>query len=107
MFVSMSMSFPIIKATGFRKEETSGFLVEGRTTWNAPRTAHVRELWAELEFLGATLSSAEPLSFDQKLLFTENMLKQCHCDYSVIYLPNEEPVDGRCPVGSCWLDILQ
>jgi hypothetical protein len=35
------------------------------------------------------------------------MLKQCHCDYSVIYLPNEEPVDGRCPVGSCWLDILQ
>lgn len=61
----------------------------------------------ELEFLGAALSSAEPLSFNQKLLFAESILTQCHRDYDVIYLPNEEPVDGRCPFELCRADILQ
>ncbi|KAB8067815.1 hypothetical protein BDV29DRAFT_199846 [Aspergillus leporis] len=60
----------------------------------------------ELGCLAATLSSTKPLSFDQKLLFAEQLLTQCRRDYDVIYLPNEAPADdGRCPVGDCREDI--
>ena len=47
----------------------------------------------ELECLAATLSSTEPLSFDEILLFAGQLLTQCCCDYDFIYLPNEAPAD--------------
>lgn len=60
----------------------------------------------ELGCIAETLSSAEPLSFDEKLLFAKNLLTQCRRDYDVIYLPNEAPTDdGRCPVDGCWADV--
>jgi hypothetical protein len=60
----------------------------------------------ELGCLAATLTSTKPLSFDQRLLFAEQLLTQCRRDYDVIYLPNEAPADdGRCPVGDCREDI--
>lgn len=48
----------------------------------------------ELERLAATLSSTEPLSFDERLLFAGQLLTQCRCDYDVIY-QNEDQGAGR------------
>ncbi|ODM19363.1 hypothetical protein SI65_05981 [Aspergillus cristatus] len=47
----------------------------------------------ELGCIAEMLSSAEPLSFDEKLLFAKHLLTQCHCDYDVTFLPNEAPTD--------------
>lgn len=55
----------------------------------------------ELPCIAATMSSTEPLSFDERLLFAKRLLTQCHRDYDVMYLPNESPVDGKCPVTTC------
>lgn len=35
------------------------------------------------------LSSKEPLSFDEKLLFAKHLLTLCRRDYDKIFLPNE------------------
>jgi hypothetical protein len=60
----------------------------------------------ELGSLAAALSSSEPLSFDERLLFAEQLLTQCRRDYDVIYLPGEAPTDdGKCPVDDCQADI--
>lgn len=39
--------------------------------------------------IAETLSSKEPLSFDEKLLFAKHLLKLCRRDYDKIFLPNE------------------
>lgn len=72
-----------------------------------PCTRALALIMPELEFLGTTMSSAEPLSFDQRMLFAQNMLAHSNRDYDVVYLPNEAPVNGRCPVASCGTDIQQ
>ena len=60
----------------------------------------------ELGCIAETLSSAEPLSFEEKLLFARHLLTQCRRDYDVIFLPNEAPTDdGLCPVNDCRTDI--
>lgn len=51
----------------------------------------------ELGYIAEMLSSAEPLSFDKKLLFTRHLLIQCHYDYDMIFLPGEAlSDDGLC-----------
>jgi hypothetical protein len=45
------------------------------------------------------------MSFDEKLLFMKDLQKQCSRDYDIIYLPNEAPVNGKCPVASCQEDV--
>lgn len=60
----------------------------------------------ELGCIAETLSSAEPLSFEEKLLFARHLLTQCRRDYDVIFLLNEAPTDdGLCPVDDCRADI--
>ena len=60
----------------------------------------------ELGCIAETLSSTEPLSFEEKLLFARHLLTQCRRDYDVIFLLNEAPTDdGLCPVDDCWADI--
>ena len=60
----------------------------------------------ELGCIAETLSSTEPLSFEEKLLFARHLLTQCHRDYDMIFLLNKAPTDdGLCPVDDCQADI--
>lgn len=59
----------------------------------------------EIGRLAAVMSSTDPMSFDEKLLFMKDLQKQYSRDYDVIYLPNEAPVNGKCPVASCQGDV--
>ncbi|KAJ5456181.1 hypothetical protein N7530_011455 [Penicillium desertorum] len=59
----------------------------------------------EIGRLAAIMSSTDPMSFDEKLLFMKDLQKQCSRNYDVIYLPNEAPVNGKCPVASCQEDV--
>ncbi|CDM37173.1 unnamed protein product [Penicillium roqueforti FM164] len=45
------------------------------------------------------------MSFNKKLLFIKDLQKQYSWDYNVIYLPNETPVNGKCPIASCQGDV--
>ncbi|KAJ5139214.1 uncharacterized protein N7515_004062 [Penicillium bovifimosum] len=51
------------------------------------------------------MSSTEPMSFDEKLLFMKDLQKQCSREYDIIYLPNEAPINGKCPIESCQEDV--
>jgi hypothetical protein len=47
------------------------------------------------------------LSFDEMLLFVEDLKNHCECDFDVIYLPQESPVKGRCPARNCNEEITR
>lgn len=73
---------------------------------NNPCSRALALIMPELGCIAGTLSSAEPLSFEEKLLFAKHLLTQCRRDYDVIFLPNEAPTDdGLCPVDDCRADI--
>ena len=55
----------------------------------------------ELGCLAAIISSNEPLSFDEKVVVVNDPYTQCLRDFSVVYRPGEEPIEGRCPATSC------
>lgn len=55
----------------------------------------------EMGYIAEALSSAEPLTHDQKLLFGSQLLTQCRRNYDVVYLPGESPINGHCPVDTC------
>ena len=98
------------QAEWFQERRDRRVLNQGRNDPECPESNTCMHALAliipELERLAATLSSTEPLSFDERLLFAEQLLTQCRHDYDVIYLPNEAPADdGRCPVDDCRADI--
>ncbi|PYH76431.1 hypothetical protein BO82DRAFT_347115 [Aspergillus uvarum CBS 121591] len=64
------------------------------------------KLMPELGRLAAIISSNAPLSFDEKASVVRDLYTQCLRDFTVVYRPGEEPVQGRCPVASCglWLE---
>ncbi|KAI2791350.1 hypothetical protein POX_c04207 [Penicillium oxalicum] len=47
------------------------------------------------------------LSFDEMLLFVEDLKNHCERDFDVIYLPQESPVKGRCPARDCNEEITR
>lgn len=51
------------------------------------------------------MSCTEELSFERMLLFVEDLRKHCSRDFDVVYLPGENPDQGRCPVESCQKSI--
>ena len=59
------------------------------------------KIMPELGRLAATMSSEEPLTFEEKLIVTDDLYTQCIRDFEVIYRPGEEPVNGRCPASAC------
>ncbi|PLN83557.1 hypothetical protein BDW42DRAFT_164667 [Aspergillus taichungensis] len=60
----------------------------------------------ELDCIAEILSSAEPLSFNKKLLFARHLFTQCYHDFDMIFLPSEALSDNRlCPVDSYWVNI--
>ncbi|KAJ5971697.1 uncharacterized protein N7479_001615 [Penicillium vulpinum] len=59
----------------------------------------------EVARIATAMSSTKELSFDEKLLFVEDLQTQCLRDFDVVYLPNESPVHGLCPVKGCQINI--
>jgi hypothetical protein len=51
------------------------------------------------------MSSDRELSFDETLLFVEDLKTHCERDFDVAYLPQERPIQGRCPARDCLKDI--
>ncbi|KAK1141018.1 hypothetical protein N8T08_009675 [Aspergillus melleus] len=64
-------------------------------------TRALTQIMPEMGCIAETLSSAEPLSHEEKLLFGNQLLTQCRRDYDVVYLPGESPINGYCPVDTC------
>lgn len=55
----------------------------------------------ELGRLVTVMSSDEPLEFEAKRAVVEDLVIHCQRDYDVVYLPGQEPVEGRCPAHGC------
>ncbi|KAH2707688.1 hypothetical protein KXW29_007424 [Aspergillus fumigatus] len=55
----------------------------------------------ELGRLVTVMSSDEPLEFEAKRAVVEDLVIHCQRDYDVVYLPGQEPVEGRCPAYGC------
>lgn len=45
------------------------------------------------------------LSFNEMLLFVEDLKTYCGRDFDVVYLPQESPIAGRCPARGCHKEI--
>lgn len=52
------------------------------------------KIMPELGRLAAIISSNEPLSFDEKVVVVNDLYTQCLHDFSVVYRPGEEPIEG-------------
>ncbi|CAG7932841.1 unnamed protein product [Penicillium olsonii] len=59
----------------------------------------------EVARIATAMSCTKELSFDEKLLFVQDLQTQCVRDFDVVYLPNESPVQGLCPVKGCQINI--
>ncbi|KAJ5274114.1 hypothetical protein N7478_009239 [Penicillium angulare] len=55
----------------------------------------------EVARIATAMSCTKELSFDEKLLFVQDLQTQCVPDFDVVYLPNESPVQGLCHVKGC------
>ncbi|KAJ5139397.1 uncharacterized protein N7515_004245 [Penicillium bovifimosum] len=84
-------------------------LSKGQKSPNDPEknacTRALALIMPEIGRLAAIMSSTEPMSFDEKLLFMKDLQKQCSREYDIIYLPNEAPIHGKCPIESCQEDV--
>ncbi|KAJ6171572.1 hypothetical protein N7470_000639 [Penicillium chermesinum] len=47
------------------------------------------------------------LSFNEMLLFVEDLRSHCERDFDVVYLPQESPIKGRCPATDCNEEITR
>lgn len=59
------------------------------------------DIMPELGRLVTVMSSDEPLEFEAKRAVVEDLVIHCQRDYDVVYLPGQEPVEGRCPAYGC------
>ena len=88
-----------------RKQRDWKILTRGRErpdyTEQSAEKQTLCKLMPELGRLAAIISSNEPLSFDEKVVVVNDLYTQCLRDFSVVYRPGEEPIEGRCPATSC------
>jgi hypothetical protein len=61
----------------------------------------------EIARIARSMSCTEELSFDEMLLFVQDIQMHCERNFDVIYLPNQSPVQGFCPVKGCQLPIAR
>ena len=110
-FISIQLSeLHCYKANWFEERRKQQILSRGKADpdhlESNPCSQALALIMPELGCIAETLSSTEPLSFEEKLLFTRHLLTQCHRNYDVIFLCNKAPTDdGLCPVDDCWADI--
>ena len=110
-FVSIQLSeLGRCKADWFEKRRKQRILsrvkAEPENLENNPCSQALALIMPKPVCIAETLSSAEPLSFEKKLLFVKHLLMQCHHNYDSIFLPNKASTDdGLCPVNDCRADI--
>lgn len=51
----------------------------------------------ELARIATAMPCTTELTFEEKLLFVQDLQTQCSRDFDVVYLPNERPIQGACP----------
>jgi hypothetical protein len=74
-----------------------GFLVHGKDI-----TARTQALlMPETARIATAMSCTKEQSFEEILLFVEDLKTQCARDFDVVYLPGESPVQGFCPARQC------
>lgn len=61
----------------------------------------------ELSRIAALMSCNRELSFDETLLFVQDLQSQCARDFDVVYLPGESPIRGLCPARGCQKEIAR
>ena len=61
----------------------------------------------EISRIATLMSCTKELSFDEMLLFVQDLKTQCSRDFGVVYLPSESPIHGFCPVRSCQEEIAR
>lgn len=59
----------------------------------------------EISRIATVMSYTKELSFDEMLLFVQDLKSQCARDFDVVYLPGESPIQGRCPAGGYHEDV--
>ncbi|CAG7985766.1 unnamed protein product [Penicillium nalgiovense] len=59
----------------------------------------------ELAHISTLISSNRELSFDEMLLFVDDLKTYCERDFDVAYLPRESPIQDRCPTRDCLKEI--
>jgi hypothetical protein len=59
----------------------------------------------EVGRIATAMALTTELSFEEKLLFVQDLQTQCSRDFDVVYLPNEEPIEGLCPSKHCQVNI--
>ncbi|KAI3240761.1 hypothetical protein DTO012A7_2460 [Penicillium roqueforti] len=62
-------------------------------------------LMPELAHISTLMSSDRELSFDEMLLFVDDLKTYCERDSDVAYLPRESPIQDRCPARDCLAEI--
>lgn len=62
-------------------------------------------LMPELAHISTLMSSTRELSFDEMLLFVDDLKTYCERDFDVAYLPRESPIQDRCPTRDCLKEI--
>lgn len=55
--------------------------------------------------ISALMSFDGELSFNEMLLFVEDLKTYCERDFDVVYLPQESPIAGHCPAIGCHKEI--
>jgi hypothetical protein len=79
---------------------------EGPLHWEKNIQTHAQSLiMPEIPRIAMWMSCTRELSFDEKLLFVQDLQAQCTRDFDVVYLPNESPIQGVCPAKGCQLSI--
>jgi len=59
------------------------------------------KIMPERSRLAKTMPGAAQITHEEKLAVLKDLISYVTRDYSVVYLPNEEPVDDMCPVQGC------
>lgn len=59
----------------------------------------------ELARIADAMSGTTELTFEEKLHYVEDIQTLFSRNEDVIYLPNEQPINGHCPAKGCQLDI--
>jgi hypothetical protein len=62
-------------------------------------------MMSEFARVSTLMSSDKELSFNEMLLFVEDLRTHCDRDFDVVYLPHESPIRGRCPTRGCHKEI--
>lgn len=61
----------------------------------------------ELSRITSLMTSDGELSFNEMILFVDDLKTHCERDFDVVYLPNESPIQGRCPAKGCYQEIAR